>query len=162
MWSKLADLKHDDETLYDLSKGMGPDYEPPEYPGGLQFSISEADLAKAGVTDPKPGDSGGFSAMATVTSIFQNSDNSRIEMELEQFAGEDGKLFGLATPAHLCLCGPELEKMGLEADCERGDTIHLIGKARVESCSSTEFSGEMICLQITDLGFEDESSEARG
>ena len=52
--------------------------------------------------------------------------------------------------------------MGLEADCERGDTIHLIGTVRVESVSSTEWGGDRVTLQVTELTYaEDESSEAR-
>jgi hypothetical protein len=41
-----------------------------------------------------------------------------------------------------------------------GDTIHLIGEARLEHMSSTEY-GARCMLQITQLGFEDESTESR-
>lgn len=154
-------MAHDDEQLFDLSKGMGKDYEPPEYPGGLCFSISREDLERVGGEGGEPGHTMSFSAMGEVTSIFKNMDGARIELQVGELAGEDGKFFDLDQPAYLCLCGPELEKMDLDADCERGDTIHLIGMARLESSASTEYA-DMVTLQVTDLTFEDESTESRG
>lgn len=160
---QLHDMAHDDDRLYDLSKGMPDDYEPPEYPGGLCFSLTKEDLAKAGADGGEPGATMRFSAMGEVTSIFKGIDDCRIELEITQFAGEDGKFFEPSQPGCICLCGPELEKMDLEADCERGDLIHLIGTARMESSSSTEWGGDMVCLQITELTYaEDESQESRG
>jgi len=166
---QLQDMRHDDETLYDLAKGMPRDWEPPEYPQGLSFQISEEDLAKAAAEDGEPGDTMRFSAMGEVTSIFKGIDNCRIELKLTQFAGEDGQFFDLddGGPAawlgapSICLCGPELEKLGLEADCERGDMLHLIGTARLDSSSSTEHGGDMHTLQIVEMTCEDESEESR-
>jgi len=169
-WAALQSLQHDDEDRYDLEKGMPDDWEAPDYPSGCCFSISKADLAKAGCEDGEPGDTCRFSAMGEVTSIFKSVDSCRIEIELQQFAGEDGKFFELdqggdnAFPGNpsIYLCQRELEKMGLEADCERGDLIHLVGTARMESASSTEYGGDMHCLQITELSAaEDESDESR-
>lgn len=157
----MADMAHNDEQLYDMSKGMPSTYEPPEYPSGLCFSLPESDLEQAGALSGEPGDTMRFSAMGEVTSIFKGIKDTRIELQLGEFAGEDGKFFELSEPAYICLCGAELEKMGLDADCERGDTIHLIGTARMESSSSTEWGGERCSLQVTELTFEDESQESR-
>lgn len=157
---QFADLAHDDEQIYDLSKGMPDGYEPPEYPYGLQFTLSSDDLAKAGGEGGIPGATMRFSAMAEVTSVFKGIKDSRIELEIDEFAGEDGKFFDLANPACICLCGRELEKMELDDDAERGDTIHLIGTARLENYTSSEW-GDRVTLQVTELTFEDESSESR-
>lgn len=157
-WKNLADMELDDFTKYKMS---APDAEPPDYPPGLCFTVSGDMLAKAGLEGGEPGDSTHFAAMAEVTSIHKDEDDCRIELEVTEFAGEDGKFFDLEPPSHICLCGPELEKMGLEADCERGDTIHLIGTAKLKSISDSEFMGHMATLQVTELTFEDESSESR-
>jgi hypothetical protein len=158
----LVDLAHDDDDLYDLAKGMGRDYEPPEYPSGLCLSLCEEDLEAVGGKDAKPGETMRFSAMGEVTSIFVSRDDARVELEVAKFAGEDGKFCDLSEPGHICLEESQLAKLGLECDCERGDTIHLIGEARVESCSSTEFGGDRCMLQITGLTYvEDESGEGR-
>ena len=34
-----ADMRHDDEAMYDQMKGMPDSYEPPEYPSGLCFTV---------------------------------------------------------------------------------------------------------------------------
>lgn len=158
----LVNLARDDDDLYDLAKGMPLDFEPPEYPSGLCFSLCAEDMAQAEIEDAKPGDTLRFSAMGEVTSIFVSQDDARIELEVTQFAGDDGKLFEMKEPGHICLCEGELAKLGLETDCERGDTLHMVGEACVQSCSSTEYSGERCVVQITDLAYlEDESTESR-
>lgn len=160
-FASLKSMAHDDESLFDLSKGMGPGYEPPEYPGGLSFSMPMSDLEQAGAGEGKPDDTMRFSAMGEVTSVMNGREDCRVEVRLNKFAGADGKFFDLASAPTICLCDPQLEKMGLEADCERGDMIHLVGTARLESVSDTEWGGEMAVLQITELTFEDESQESR-
>lgn len=158
---QLASMAHTDDQLYDMGKSMPPDYEPSEYPGGLCFCLCAEDLAKAGGEGGEPGATMPFAAMGEVTAIYKSADSCRIEVQLGEFAGEDGKFFELTSPAYICLCGPDLEKMDLDADCERGDTIHLVGTVRLESTSSSEF-GDMATLQITDLSYvEDESQESR-
>lgn len=154
-------MELDDHDAYDMAKGMGPDYEPPEYPPGLCFSLCAADLKSADAEGAKPGAVMRFSMMGEVTSIFHGMDDSRVELQVDEFAGEDGKFFKLKEPCHICLCDGQLMKMGLEADCERGDTIHLIGEACVQSCSDTEFGGERCSFQVTKMNFEDESTESR-
>lgn len=157
---QMHSLAYDDEELYDCAKGMPDDYEPPAYPGGCSFQISLADLEKAGAEDGEPGDTMRFAAMAEVTSVFKGLKDCRIELEICLFAGEDGQFFDLTQPAAICLCGPELEKMDLDADAERGDMIHLIGTARLDSTTSSEW-GEMATLQIVEMTYEDESEESR-
>ena len=156
----FADLRNDDETMYDLAKGMPSGYEPPEYPTGCCFQISNADLVQAGAEDGEPGETMRFSAMGEVTSVFKSATDCRIELQLGEFAGEDGQFFDLEQPAYICLGAAELAKMDLEADCERGDTLHIIGTARLESCSSTDF-GDNCMLQIVEATYEDESEESR-
>ena len=158
---KMAPMAYDDEQIFDLSKGMPHDWTPPEYPPTLQFSVSKDDLAKAGGEDAEPDASMRFSAMGVVTSVTNGREHCRVELELTQFAGEDGQFADLTNPTPICLCGPELERMDLEADCECGDTIHLIGTARVESVVSSEWGGDRVLLQVTELTYEDESSESR-
>lgn len=168
---QLHDMAHDDDQLIDLMRGMPRDWEPPEYPSGLCFTVSKEDLVKAGGEGAEPDACMRFSAMGEVTSVYRGRQDCRVEIRFTQLAGEDGKFFELDEdedlfpgygPATICLCGPELEKLDLDADCERGDLIHLIGTVRVESTSSNEYGGDRASLQITELGYvEDESAEVR-
>jgi hypothetical protein len=155
-----SSMAHTDDQLYDLCKGMPDDWEPPEFPSGLQFSVKPKDLAKAGAEGGDPGDMMHFSAIGEVTSVYRGMNNCRIELALNEMAGEDGKFSDLEPPACIYLCEGDLEKLGLEADCDLGDTLHLIGTARLECMSSSEW-GEMVTLQIVELTVEDESSESR-
>lgn len=160
----LKSMAHDDEDLYDLAKGMPDDYEPPEYPQGLSFSLSREDLEKIGGKGGEPGQTLRFSAMCCVSSLFRGIDSSRIELAVEMLAGDDGKYFDVEDepfPPTICLTGSELDKLGLEADAERGDLLHLFGTARLDSLSDTGYGGPRACLQITELDYEDESDEAR-
>ena len=164
----LTSMAHSDEALYDLSKGREKDYEPPEYPSGLCFSIPQSVLEEAGADDGEPDDTMRFSVMAKVTSVFRGRDDSRVEMRVMQFAGEDGKFIDVGDDddmpwmcPSICLCGPDLEKLELEADCELSDMLHLIGTVRLESLSNDGFSGERALLQIVELAVEDESAESR-
>lgn len=156
----LRDMGYDDEEKYDFA---GPvEVEPPDYPWGLQFSVSEEDLDEIGAEDGEPGDTMRFSAIGEVTSVMRWRKEDRVEIELKQIAGEDGDFVDLSQPGHISLSSAELAKLDLKADCERGDTIHLIGEARMESSSDTEWGGKCACLQITHLSaVEDESEESR-
>lgn len=163
---RLHDLRHDDEDLYDLEKDMaGPiaaaGYEAPEYPSGLCLTLDIDDVNKAAGGSVEPGDTLHFSAMGEVVSIYKTEDECRIQVRINEFGGHDGKLSDVKTPGAISLTHRELEKMDLDDDCERGDTIHLVGCACVRSCSSNEFMGDTYDLQIEQLAFEDESEEAR-
>lgn len=161
-WSnEPQDLEYSDDEKYDRMRGMPDGYEPPDYPQNLCFQISKEDLAKAGAEGGNIDDEMHFAAMGEVTSTFKGREDCRIELEITEFAGQDGKFFDLSQPMHICLCGQELEKIELSDNAERGDLIHLIGKARLESMSSNEYAGDMACLQITALTYEDESAESR-
>lgn len=62
----------------------------------------------------------------------------------------------------ICLGNDELEKLGLDNECEVGDMIHLFALAKVTSLSKNDTGdGEKtrIELQITHLGCEDENEE---
>ena len=161
----LNSVAYDDYERFQRSGrrlGMPDDDEGPEFPPNLQFSISSEDLKKAGGEGGDIDDVMHFAAMGEVTSLIYTREMTRIELKVEQFAGDDGKFFDLTTPAHICLCGPELEKMDIEADCDVGDMIHLIGMVRHDGRSNTEYGGDMVMLQITHLdAAEDESTESR-
>lgn len=67
-------------------------------------------------------------------------------------------------PYGLCisLTEAELEKLGLDDECEVGDMIHLFAMAQVTSVSKTQNDGGNCCrieLQVTHLGCEDEDTE---
>lgn len=163
----LKSLKHDDDDLYEMSRGMPDDYEPPEYPTGCCFTLTKEALAEIGGDGGEPGQTIQFSAICEVTSVFRSVKDSRVELKVTELAGPDGQYFNTDNTDNpwlapcICLRGAELEKIGLEADAEQGDLLHIFGSARLESLSSNEFSGEQASLQITDLDFEDESEEAR-
>lgn len=56
----------------------------------------------------------------------------------------------------------QLEKLGIEGDCEVGDIIHLCAMAEVTACSQNKTEGKTkhrIELQITHLACEDEDNE---
>ena len=67
-------------------------------------------------------------------------------------------------PYGLCIClgNDQLEKLGLEEECEVGDFIHLFALAKVTSVSKND-TGEgekvRIELQITHMGLESEDEE---
>jgi hypothetical protein len=167
--SRFVDMAHDDEQLYELSKGMPDDWEPPEYPCGLCFMLPASVLEQVEADGGDPGDTMRFGLMAKVTSVFRSMDDCRVELRVTDFAGEDGQFVDLdddddmpwMAPS-LCLCAADLDKLGLEADCDLGDTIHLVGTVRLESLSNDGFSGEQARLQITELTYAgDESAENR-
>lgn len=67
-------------------------------------------------------------------------------------------------PYGLCICltEAELEKLGLEPDCEVGDMVHLFAMAKVTSVSVNDAGSGAKCrieLAITDLAVEDEDDE---
>lgn len=67
-------------------------------------------------------------------------------------------------PYGLCICltHDELDKLGLDADCEVGDMIHIMAMAKVTSISKNATSDGENCrveLQITDMSVEDEDLE---
>ena len=164
----LKSMAHDDEALYDMAKDMPAGYEPPEYPIGLSFTLPQSVLDEVGAEDGDPDDMLHFALMGEVISVFRGRDDSRVELRVTQFAGEDGRFVDVndnedqpwLSPT-ICLCEPDLDKLDLEADCEIGDTLHLIGTVRLESVSNDGFSGEQVRLQITELTVEDESTESR-
>lgn len=164
---QLHSVAHDDDDLWDMSKGMPSGYEPPEFPPGLIFGLNARDLAAISDGDMEPGATMRFAAMGEVTSVHKSVDCCRIELCVDEFADEDGHFKELDQPAHICLCERELEKMDLDTkhedgtEIELGDTIHLVGTARLETVSSSEW-GEGVTLQIVELGYiENESQESR-
>lgn len=158
MMRRFTPLAYDDDEILDRLAMKLP--EPPEYPSGLQFRLSMDDLGKICDGECAPGMMLQFAAMGEATSVYRDMDDCRIEVELSQMAGPDGHFVDMDMPPSISLTGAELGKLDLDDDCERGDTIHIIGHARVESMSSSEFS-EGITLQIVEAEIEDESEEGR-
>lgn len=154
----LADLEYDDDDMLDRQEQYA--MEPPSYPVNLRFTICESDLEKAGGSGGSIGDTLCFSAMGEVCSVHASTEGSRVELHLTEFAGEDGKFFDLETKGYIAFCDFELDRLGLDCDCDVGDLIHLIGEARLEAVHRSEF-GELATLQVCKLTFEDESSESR-
>lgn len=70
--------------------------------------------------------------------------------------------FGL----RICLTEKELEKLGLDADCDIGDVIDIRAFARVTSVSVNQMeNGDESCrveLQIEEMAVEDEMTEKMG
>lgn len=67
--------------------------------------------------------------------------------------------YGLA----LCLTDKELDKLGLDASCDVGDTIRFNAEAKVTSVSCNETDSGKHCrveLQITSLGIDGMTEEA--
>jgi len=65
----------------------------------------------------------------------------------------------------ICLTSRELDKLGLEDDCEIGDMLDLRCFARVTSISKTDGPAGPGCrieLQITDIAAENEMDEGPG
>lgn len=65
----------------------------------------------------------------------------------------------------ICLTHRELEKLGLDADCDIGDVIDLRAFAEVTSVSMTDGAGGKECrveLQIQKLAVENEATEDMG
>ena len=68
-------------------------------------------------------------------------------------------------PYGLCISLNEadLEKLGMDAECEVGDMLHGFFMAEVTSISKTQRDGQDTCRierQITHLGVEDEDNES--
>jgi len=70
-----------------------------------------------------------------------------------------------AYPYGLCICltHEELDKLGLDSDCEVGDILHMVSMARVTSVNKSETSEGPSCrieLQLIDIEvLENESTE---
>jgi len=63
----------------------------------------------------------------------------------------------------ICLTERELEKLGLEAECEVGDILHLNAFAKVTSVSISDSDSGKTCrieLVLTHIAAEDEDEEA--
>lgn len=86
--------------------------------------------------------------------------NDADDMPTPQVAGYSPPRY----PYGLCIClgNDELDKLGLDSDCEVGDMLHLMAMAKVTSISKRETDKGDDCrieMQITHLGLEDESQE---
>jgi len=158
---KHQSMEYDDEEKIDRMLGMGAPPDVPDYPEGLSFSIDKDDLSKICEGEPKPDATLHFGAMGTAIGVYRDRENVRIEVELREMAGPDGEFVSLDRPVAIRLCDGDCEKLDLDDDCEKGDTIHLIGTARVESTDSPQWGGDTVRLQIIEMDVEDESQETR-
>ena len=71
-------------------------------------------------------------------------------------SGEEEKAYPFGLCIHLN--ADDLERLGLEADCEVGDFLHGMFFAKVTSLTH-HGGGSRVELQITHLALEDESTE---
>lgn len=162
VFRQMHDLEYSDDEKYDqMVSRVEPEDDGPDYPEGLKFMIMKSELAKFCDSDCEPGMTIRFAAMGTATSIDRGREDCRIEVELGEMAGEDGRFVELDMKPSICLCGPELEKIDLEEECEKGDMIHIVGTARVERVSSPAWGEDSVYLQIVEAAIEDESQENR-
>ena len=158
-----ANMEFDDEEKYDHVHATDGGVTGPsipyfgaaddDYPCGLKFYVTADDLDRLGAADGEPGHTTHFCAEGTVTSVHKGLKGSRIEIEIEELGASEDDMIRLDQPGHICFTERELEKMGLDCDCDLGDGICLEGMARLESLSKSKHGMDEACLQITDLTF---------
>ena len=158
----LKSMEYDDEEKVD--RFLGPGVELPDHPPGLCFTMNKDQLEEISEGEAEPDAMLHFAAMGTVLSVTKDrKDGTRIELELAEFAGPDGKFEPLENPPAICLCDGEFDKLDVDDDCKKGDMLHLIGMARVERTNDPQFGEGSATLQITHLAVaENESEESRG
>jgi hypothetical protein len=160
----MRSMAHSDDELYDMAKaraGLGND-DLPEFPLGLRFTVREPSFETLGIDDALPGAAVKFAALARATNVSRRTDGCRIEAEIDMLALDGGKMAELDDTARpsICLDENDHDRLDLDEDCERGDMLHLIGMARVESVDDTEYGGKAVTLQITHASVENEDMEA--
>jgi hypothetical protein len=162
-----ASMRLSDDEQYDFIKnrlqvGAG-DIEPPEYPPGLCFTVTKANLEALGVDGATPDATVKFAAIARATSVNHSRTGCRIECEIDLLSLDGGEMVEMGDgmrPA-ISLDENDHERLDLDqAGCERGDMLHLIGTARIERTSDTEYGGKSACLQIIEASVESEDAEA--
>lgn len=158
---KFVSLELDDDEKFDR---MFPDKEPPDFPEGMTFSVSEDQLSDLGVDgNSQPGATLPFAAMIECRSNMRREDSCRIEAEIVMLALGDGKLMPIddddGPRPTICLTESELEKLDMEDACEQGDTIHLIGTVKVVGNLQPSFGPKRLELQILEASAEDEDQE---
>lgn len=92
---------------------------------------------------------------------MENDDEDQLDLAVPAIAEKPRYPWGL----RICLTHRELEKLGLDADCEVGDVIDLRAFAVVTSCSVNETENGKDCrveLQIEKLAVENETTEPEG
>lgn len=90
---------------------------------------------------------------------LEYDDEDQMDMAVPAIAEKPRYPWGL----RISLSEKELEKLGLDADCDIGDVIDLRAFAVVTSCSKNETESGSCCrieLQIQKLAVENEMTEA--
>jgi hypothetical protein len=161
-WSTLVDMELDDDDKFDLSSQFGLSDQDVDYPPGLQFSISEPDFEALGVdSDVEKGATTKFMAMAIVKSI-DIGERCRVELEIDMLSIGEGAFVDLGRKPFICFGDGELSRLDLEADCERGDLLHMSGIARVTAIHkpNRDYGNEdSVTLQIEQLAIENEDDD---
>jgi hypothetical protein len=162
-----ASMRLSDDEQYDwlknrLQVGAG-DVEPPEYPPGMCFMVSEANFEGLGMEGAAPDATVRFAAIARATSVNRSRIGCRIECEIDLLSLDGGKMVEMSEAARpaISLDENDHERLDLDSEgCERGDMLHLIGMVRVERTSDSEYGGKYVCFQIIEASVEDEDAEA--
>lgn len=95
-------------------------------------------------------------------SVERTDDEKAAERARDMFPAVISEMPDVPPGLCICLTETELAKLGLEADCDVGDMIHLFAMAKVTSVSATDTGSGTRCrieLAITDLAVEDEDDE---
>jgi hypothetical protein len=160
---RFASMAHSDDELFDMAKaraGISND-DVPEYPPGMRFTIHEADFEALGIGDVQPGANVRFAAFARATSVNRRTDGCRIEAQIEMLSLDEGEFVDLEEEMRpsICLNEHDHERLDLDEEAQRGDMLHLIGTARVESTDDNRYMGRSVSLQIIEADVEDEDQE---
>ena len=89
-------------------------------------------------------------------------DMRRTKEEMDEASNPTFNISEYPYGLSICLTQDELDKLGLDAECEVGDFIHLFALAKVTSVSMNDTGDGQKCrveLTLTHLGCEDEDEE---
>ena len=86
-WSSWIDLAYDDEEMADRAVPTMPSL--PEYPYGLRICLCGRELEMAGLPLPKVGDEIDMRAFASVTSVSDDGNEQRVELQITRLKVEN-------------------------------------------------------------------------
>lgn len=163
---KFASMAHSDDELFDMAKARAGinDSDIPEYPPGLRFTVRECCFERLGIDGAvQPGATVKFAAMARATSVNRRTDGCRIEAQIDMLSLDEGQFAELeeGMQPSICLNENDHERLDLDDDAEKGDLLHIIGSARVDSTDDPSWGDKSVTFQITDATVESESQESR-
>ncbi|MGE5151985.1 MAG: hypothetical protein ACM3II_17860, partial [Rhodospirillaceae bacterium] len=156
-WSSLVSMELDDEDKLDLSQRSFDG----DYPPGLRFTVYGCcfDALAIDLDECEQGSTTQFRAMATVQSINVSETDCRVEMQMEMLSLGSGPFADLERKPFICLHQSDIDKLGLAADCERGDLLDMTGVVRVVEIDkpNPDIGGQdSVVLQIEQMAVENE------